>query len=138
VFRHRLDAVPVHVEHRHGERQVLLVEAVEQLEIAVGAVAVVAAPPVAEHPAGQHRRPAGDGEERVERGLVVVAVGEDVDVDAAVGARADPAVVLEQERARVVERGHAASARRSPDRARSGRRRRRACGGAAEVVDGSP
>ena len=108
VLRHRLDAVPVHVEHRDGERQALLLEAVEQLEVAVGAVAVVAAPPVAEHPARQHGRPAGDGEERVERALVVVAVGEDVDVDAAVGAGADPAVVLEQERARVVERGHTA------------------------------
>ena len=109
LLGHRVHAVPVHVEHGDGERQALGVEAVHQLEVGVRAVAVVAAPPVAERPAREHGRAAGHGVERLQRGRVVVAVGEHVDVDAAVLARAHPAVVLEQERARVVERGDAAA-----------------------------
>ena len=102
---HRRDPVPVHVQHRDRERQLLLLEAVQQLAVGVGAVGVVAAPPVAERPARQHRRAAGDGVERAQRVGVVVAVGEDVEVGAAAVARADPAVVGEHERARVVEGG---------------------------------
>jgi hypothetical protein len=104
---HRFDAVPVHVDHRHRERQALGVEPVEQLEVGVGAVAVIAAPPVAERPARQHRRAPRQRVERLERGVVVVAEGEHVRVDPAVRPRAHPAVVLEQERARVVELGDA-------------------------------
>ncbi len=100
---HRVHAMPVHVEHRDRERQPLGFEAIHELEVGVGAVAVVAAPPVAERPAREHRRLARDGVERLQRAVVVVRVGEHVDVAPAAVARADPAVVLEHERARVVE-----------------------------------
>jgi hypothetical protein len=105
ALRNRLDAMPVHVEHRDGERRALGVEAVHQRDVALGAVAVVAAPPVAKRPARQHGLAPGQRVEGAQRLGVVEAEAEQVRVDLALGARANPAVVLEQEGPRVVELG---------------------------------
>ena len=101
-------AMPVHVEHRDRERQPVGGEAVQQLQVVLGGVGVVAAPPVPQRPARQHRRLAGDGVERVERLLVVMTVGEHVQIQAAAVARGDPAVVVEEERPRIVQHGETA------------------------------
>ena len=98
-----VDQVPVHVQDGDAERQPLLREAVHQLQVLVRAVGVVAAPPVAERVARQQRLRAGELVQRPQRGAVVAPVGEHVEVLVARAARRDPAVLLEQDRARVVD-----------------------------------
>ena len=98
-----VDQVPVHVEHGDAERQVLLGEAVHQLEVLAGAVGVVAAPPVAERVAGEQGLGAGELVERPQRGAVVAAEREHVEVERVRPAGGDPAVLVEQHRARVVD-----------------------------------
>ncbi len=107
VARVDVDEVPVHVQHRHRQRDALGGEAVHQAEVLVGGVGVVAAPPVAQREARQQRLRAGQVVEGAQRGAVVAAVGEDVEVEGVRAARRDPAVVGEQHRGAVVVAGHA-------------------------------
>lgn len=99
--------MPVHVDHRDGERQALLVEPVEQRQVRLVRVRVVPAPPVPERPPGHQRRRSGHRVERPERGRVVATEREDADVASTRDPAADPPVVLEQERLAVVERDDA-------------------------------
>ena len=131
-----VDPVPVHVDDRDRERHPLLAEPVDQRDVLVGGVGVVAAPPVAEGVARQQGRGAGQVVEGAEGLLVVVAVGEHVQVEVALGARGDPAVVAQQHRAGVVDRRdpvegqHAVLERQRPVDVVEG------AGGAAEVRGG--
>ena len=103
VLQIDVDLVPVHVEHRDRERNAFGREAVHQVEVLLGAVGVVAAPPVAEREAGQQRLRPGQSVQRADRRAVVGAVGEHVQVLASGFARCDPAVIGEQHGARVVD-----------------------------------
>ncbi len=107
VLRVDVDQVPVHVDDRHRQRDALAAEAVDQVDVLLGGVGVVAAPPVAERVARQQRGRAGQLVERLQCPLVVAAVGEDVEVLVARGARRHPAVVVEQHARRVVDQGDA-------------------------------
>ena len=95
--------VPVHVQDGDGEGDLLLGEAVHQREVLVRAVGVVAAPPVAQGVARQQRLRARELVERAQGGAVVAPVGEHVEVGRARAARGDPAVLLEEHGARVVD-----------------------------------
>ncbi len=101
------DEVPVHVQHRDRQRNPLGGEPVHQTEVLVGGVGVVAAPPVAQGEARQQRLGAGQVVEGAQRGAVVPAVGEDVEVEGVRAARRDPAVVGQQHRPGVVVAGDA-------------------------------
>ena len=86
--------MPVHVDHRRGERNAFALEPVHQVQVLLLGVPVVAAPPVAQRVAGQQRRGAGKLLEVVDGLAVAAAVPEEVDVGFAMVARgnADAAV----------------------------------------------
>ncbi len=133
---HRRDRVPVHIEHGDGERKIFCRKAIQQFEVGLCGVRVVAAPPVPQAPARQHRGPATERIERVECLLVVEAVREDVEVGAASIAGRDPAVVVQQQGRRVIEYGE------TPARHHSRLERQSAIGtvqgprGTAKIFDG--
>ena len=83
--------VPVHVDDQHVDRNVDRLEFLHQVDELVVRILPVAAPPVAEGVLRGQRRAACDELEIGERLLVVVPVGEEVEVLAvARGARLDP------------------------------------------------
>ena len=117
VAERRVDVhqVPVHVDHGHGEGQLLGREPVHESQVGGLGVLVEAAPPVAQQRARDEGRGAGQGEEVAQRPPVVLAVPEQVQVlvrrapvhGVGAGARADPFVALEQERGGAVDDGDA-------------------------------
>lgn len=109
VRRVDVDQVPVHVQDGDRERDPGVAEPGHQRQVRLRGVPVVPAPPVAQRVAGQHRHRPGHGVEGLQRGGVVVAVGEHVQVGAADVVRGDPAVGAEQQRLRVVEHGVSAA-----------------------------
>ena len=128
--RHGLDAVPVHVHDRDAESgRPRRSNRSSSSRYSVGGVAVVPAPPVAERPPRQQGLVAGHGVEGLERAGEVVAVREDVEVEAvAVWSRRDPAVLRRTGRRRSRRSRRSRPRRRRRARAGCGRRRRRACG----------
>lgn len=99
--------VPVHVEHRDRQGDPLGSESVQQREVFVGGVGVVAAPPGAEHPAWHERHRPGEGVVVGEGGPVVATMGEDVEVDLGAVPVVQLSVGVDDEGVRVVEDGDA-------------------------------
>ena len=97
------DSVPVHVQHRDRERNSFDVETVQKLHVLLGAVGVVAAPPVTKSPPRDDGRWARDGVESPDGGRVVVAVGEHVHIDTTLDPGCNPAVAGEEEALTVVD-----------------------------------
>ncbi len=94
--------MPVHVDDGDTERQAFVVEPVHELCILFGAVAVVAAPPVAEGVPRDQRGAARELGKILERGLMCGAVGEDVDVDVPL-ARGSEIRAVDSERTGIIE-----------------------------------
>ena len=99
--------VPVHVDHQHVERNVVGPEVLHQRAQLPVRIGPVAAPPVAEGVARRQGHLARKAREILQRGLVVVAVGEEIPVlGAVVGTFFDPfpfGIAVEQEVSRVVD-----------------------------------
>ena len=94
--------VPVHVDDRHREGNVLGGKAPDEGLVLGLVVAVEAAPPVAQGVAGQHGGRAGQAVEVPQAVLIVVAVAEEVQVHPVPLPRLDPAVLPDEEGAAVV------------------------------------
>jgi len=97
--------VPVHVDDTDRQRYPVRFEVFDQGSQLGFRVGPVAAPPVAQRPARDQRRRAGDPAEVVQRGLVVVPIGEEIQVERAGRgpARRDPARLVEHQRRRIVD-----------------------------------
>ena len=122
------------VEHGDGERDSRGAESLQQGEVFVGAVPVVAAPPVAEREPGQHRCRPGDRVQRAHGRRIIVAVAEEVQVGPRSVPGGHPAIVVQDQGAGIVET-------EKPHRECHARFQRHAAvgvvqraGGAAEVV----
>ena len=87
---HVVDQMPVHVDDGRGERQPLMLEAIDQLQVLGLGVAVVAAPPVAHREPGQQRGRAGEAVEVLHGLDVAVAVAEHIQILPLIGARHHP------------------------------------------------
>ena len=108
VFRVDVHQVPAHVQHTHGDWDPLVAEAVLQCEVLLLGVAVIAAPPVAQRIARQHRRLAGELIEKVQRAAVIAPEGHEIQVDMLPVGGLDPAVGGKDERGGIVDDGKAA------------------------------
>ncbi len=104
VLARDVGLVPVHVDHANVERDALLLEVVQELDILVGGVLMVPRPPVAQGPAGKDRLTARELIEGLDGSLVVPVKGKEVAVDAVRAADGDPPVI-EQHGLAVVENG---------------------------------
>ena len=100
-----LGDVPLHVDDAHRERDLVRFEVEHQAGQLVLGIGPEAAPPVAQRPAWHHRHRPGDPAEVVQRGLVVVPIGEEIQVERAGRgpARRDPARLVEHQRRRIVD-----------------------------------
>ena len=72
--------MPVHVDHRRGEGNLLLPEPVHQLQIGLLRIGVIPAPPVAQGIAGYQRSRAGKTVKILQAAQIVVAVAEKVQI----------------------------------------------------------
>ena len=72
--------VPVHVDHKHIERRIVLAESAHQFVQLLVAISPIARPPDAEGKARRQRDAAGDFDVVAKRLLVVVAVAEEVPI----------------------------------------------------------
>ena len=97
--------VPVHVDDRHGQRNLFFLKTIHQGQIAFLAVAEKTAPPVAQRPAGQQRGRTGQAVEIPQAGGVVVAVAEEVQVLLRIVPGAKRAVLPQNHGAAVVQHG---------------------------------
>ena len=104
VLRVHVGEVPVHVDHRHRERNILRAERIHELEVALLAIAVVARPPVAERELRHDRLRATNREIILHRGHVVAARCEHEKIDAAFlgSAGAQATVGIKHHRARII------------------------------------
>ena len=99
--------VPVHVQDADREGQLVGLEIPDQVGQLILAVGPVAAPPVAQRPARDHGHPAADPAVIAQAGRVIVPVAEEIEVRPGVRARLEPAVVVEEQGARIVDHGPA-------------------------------
>ncbi len=108
IFRRNIHQMPIHVDHRYGQRNFPGPESLHQRQIALLRISVVAAPPVAQREPGQQRRMAAEAVEVPEAGHVAVSIAEKVQVHAFVTARFDPLPGGDEGAAAVVQYGKAA------------------------------
>ena len=95
VLRVNVCQMPVHINDRHGEGDIFLMETVYQFFISLFRVFVKAAPPVAERVAGDHRHFAAQPAEIAQRSPVIMAVCPEVDVDDIFAPGLYPAVIAQ-------------------------------------------
>ena len=85
-----VNQVPVHIDDGRGERDAFLFETFDELTVFGFGIAVVAAPPVAQHEARQQRGRAGQAVQGVHGLTVAVAVAEQVQVGGRLFLRGHP------------------------------------------------
>ena len=103
VFRIRIGDVPVHIDDRHGKRDAAGSEVFHQFAVAFLGIAVIAAPPVAERPARDHRFVPGDRAELLQSNPDVGGISEIIQILPVAGKRFKPAVFVQNHRIGIVE-----------------------------------
>ena len=97
VLRVDIHIVPAHILNGHRDGELFLRETVHQLHILFLSIAVIAAPPVSQRPAGQHRGLSGQAEKQIQRPAVITPTAHKVHIGVIHRGRFYPAVRHKQQ-----------------------------------------
>ena len=86
--------MPVHIDYRHGEWNILFTETIHQRKIAFFIIGIKTTPPVSENVVRKQRGQTGQGIQRPRRANIIMPIAKKVDIRYTIRALFNPTLII--------------------------------------------